>query len=301
MDKRMQLLGKIGTILADFIGIIVMLMALAFAFARENPIIFVVLATLVCPLWYKVVQKYWFKEKPAVSALVRFVILVGGYILLTQAIKWNPYNRCHESVAKEKFQQHFQDVNADNGYTFGEVGAIAEKEMWDYLKLTAPITYTDKSGEKKSQEITLYFDRVDGKFYENFDKLREYRKAYREEYKKNSFRDRQFFNDEELDARVEELNNYLVTNQYDAMKSKMDGELQKKITEEYWRGWQSTIVGLGAYQKQDLPTEKNWFVTDDENHVQTMEVKETLSFSQGKLNVRMVFRDDLTLITIEVK
>ena len=134
MDKRMQLLGKIGTILADFIGIIVMLMALAFAFARENPIIFVALAALVCPLWYKVVQKYWLREKPVVSALVRFTIIVGGYILLTQAIKWNPYNRCHTSVAREKFQQHFQDIHAESGYTFGEVGNIAEKEMGDNLK-----------------------------------------------------------------------------------------------------------------------------------------------------------------------
>lgn len=301
MDKRMQLLGKIGTILADFIGIIVMLMALAFAFARENPIIFVALAALVCPLWYKVVQKYWLREKPVVSALVRFTIIVGGYILLTQAIKWNPYNRCHTSVAREKFQQHFQDIHAESGYTFGEVGNIAEKEMWDYLKLTAPVSYQDKSGEKGSQEITLYFDRVDGKFYADFEKMREYRKSYRQEYKKNSFRDRQFFDDEKLDARVEELNNLLVTNQYDAMKSRMDGELQKKITEDYWRGWQNTIVALGTFEKQDLPVEKNWFVTDDENHTQTMEVKETLSFSQGKLSVRMVFRDDLTLLTIEVK
>ena len=300
MDKRMQLLGKIGTILADFVGIIVMLMALAFAFARENPVVFVVLAALVCPLWYKVVQKYWFREKPMVSALVRFVILVGGYILLTQAIKWNPYNRCHESVAKEKFQQHFEEVNADNGYTFGEVGTIAQKEMWDYLKLTAPVSYTDKSGEKGSQEIILYFDRVDGKFYENFEKMKEYRKAYRAEYKKNSFRNRQFFDEEQLDATVEELNNYLVSNQYDDMKAKMNEDLQNKISEDSWRDWQNTIAALGTYQKQDLPTEKNWYVTDDEDHIQTMEVKETLSFSQGKLNVRMVLQDDLTLTILEV-
>ena len=246
MDKRMQLLGKIGTILADFVGIIVMLMALAFAFARENPVVLVVLAALVCPLWYKVVQKYWFREKPMVSALVRFVILVGGYILLTQAIKWNPYNRCHESVAKEKFQQHFEEVNADNGYTFGEVGTIAQKEMWDYLKLTAPVSYTDKSGEKGSQEIILYFDRVDGKFYENFEKMKEYRKAYRAEYKKNSFRNRQFFDEEQLDATVEELNNYLVSNQYDDMKAKMNDDLQEKIPEESWRDWQNTIAALGC-------------------------------------------------------
>lgn len=300
MDKRMQLLGKIGTILADFVGIIVMLMAVAFAFARENPVIFVVLAALVCPLWYKVVQKAWLKEKPVVSAIIRAVIIIGGYLLLTQAIKWNPYNRCHDSVAREKFQQHFEEMNSEKGYQFGEVGDIAQKEMWDYLKLTAPVSYKDKSGTTASQDMTIYFDRVDGKFYKDFEAMKEYRKEYREEYKERNFRDRQFFDDEKLDAAVEEYNTYLVKNQYDALQGKMDTQLKGKVTETVWKGWQDKVAALGTFQKQETPVEKNWYVTEDENHIQTMEVKEVLDFAQGKLSVTMVFQDDLTLQSMEV-
>jgi hypothetical protein len=300
MDKRMQLLGKIGTILADFIGIIVMLMAVAFAFARENPAIFVVLAAFVCPLWYKVVQKSWLKEKPIVSVLIRAVIIIGGYFLLTQAIKWNPYNRCHESVAREKYQQHFEKTYADKGYKFGEVGEIAKKEMWDYLKLTAPVSYKDESGKDTTQDITLYFDRVDGKFYKDFAGMQEYRKSYREQYKERNFRDRQFFDDEKLDAAVTEYSTYLVEDQYDVLHGKMDGELQKKVTEKIWEGWRQKAASLGGFQKLETPVEKNWFVTDDENHIQTMEVKAVLSFAEGKLTVKMVFHDDLTLQSMEV-
>lgn len=301
MDKRMQFLGKIGTILADFVGIIVMLMALAFAFARENPVIFVVLAAVVCPLWYKVIQKYWFREKPVVSALVRAVILIGGYLLLTQAIKWNPYNRCHESVARDSFERRFEEINQDQGYTVGEVGDIEQKEMWDYMKLTAPVSYKDKEGKQESQEIVLYFDRLDGKFYKDFESLRKYRKEYREKYKTNSFRDRQFFDDEALEVRVQELNGYLTEGQYDAAKKLMDTELQGKVTEEVWKGWQDKTVALGTFQKQETPVEKNWSVTKDTDHVQTMEVKETLIFTGGKLSLRMVFHDDLTLQSMELQ
>lgn len=301
MDKRMQLLGKIGTILADFIGIIVMLMAVAFAFARENPVIFVVLAAIVCPLWYKVVQKSWLKEKPIVSVVLRAVILIGGYFLLTQAIKWNPYNRCHDSVAREKFQQHFEQTYSDKGYKFGEVGAITQKEMWDYLKLTAPVSYKDQSGKDASQDITLYFDRVDGKFYKDFEAMRKYRKDYRKEYKDRDFRDRQFFDDEKLDAAVAQYNTFLLKDQYDELLSKMDGDLKKKVTETVWKEWQDAAESLGEFQKQETPVEKNWYVTDDENHIQTMEVKEVLVFANGKRNVTMTFHDDLTLQKLEVK
>lgn len=301
MDKRMQLLGKIGTILADFIGIIVMLMALAFAFARENPVIFVALAALVCPLWYKVVQKSWLKEKPVVSAIIRAVIIIGGYLLLTQAIRWNPYNRCHDSVARERFQQQFEEINKDKGYQFGEVGDIAQKEMWDYLKLTAPVSYKDPSGTAGSQDMTLYFDRVDGKFYKDFEEMKEYRKEYREQYKERDFRDRQFFDEEKLDAVIGQYNAYLIKDQYDVLQGKMDTGLKGKVTEAVWKGWQDKISSLGEFQKQESPVEKNWFVTDDEDHIQTMEVKEILNFARGKLDITMVFHDDLTLQGMEVK
>lgn len=297
MDKRIQLLGKIGTILADFIGIIVMLMALAFAFARENPVLFVILAAVVCPLWYKVVQKYWLRERPVVSALIRAVILIAGYLLLTKAISWFPYNRCYDSVAKENFQKSFEEINKDAGYTFDEVGDITKKEMWDYMKLTAVVSYKDKDGQTGSQDMLLYFDRLDGKYYKDFDALKEYRQAYRKEYKSNSFRNRLFFNEEELDAKIEELNDHIVKNEYDAVRAVMDAGLADSVTEEVWRGWQETMASLGTFQKQETPTEKNWSVTDDEEHIQTMEVKETLVFSGGRVEVTMVFHDDLTLQT----
>lgn len=300
MDKRMMLLGKIGTILADFIGIVVMLMALAFAFARENPLLFVVVATVVCPLWYKVVKKHWLSERPVVSALVRGVILIGGYLLLTMAIRWNPYNRCYNSVAKETFQQRFDELNKEEGYTFEEVGDINKKEMWDYLKLTASVSYRDTEGVSGKQEIVLYFDRLDGRYYEDFAAMREYRVEYRKKYATNSFRNRLFFDEEQLDAKVEEINSCLVSGEHEEIKKQMDTELREKVTDEAWKGWSDVFASRGEYVGQEMPAEKNWSVTEDEEHVQTMEVKETLGFASGKVGVRMVFHDDLTLQVLEV-
>ncbi len=172
--------SKLVDLIVNFFSVIVMLYAVALAIAREVSWPFIVIAAVVCPLWIIAARKLFWQEKPIVSWCVRGVILIGCYVFLGVCIRHFPYNRCHPVVARDNFQKNFENNIRTDEMEYQGMEEISKKIVGDYMELTTIISYQMPDGTIQTREMTMYFDRLNGKYYGTKEEMDEYRKKIRE-------------------------------------------------------------------------------------------------------------------------
>lgn len=289
--------GKLVETFINFFSIVVMLFAFAFAVAREVSWPFIIIVALECPLWVILAKKFFWEDKPWVSWIVRGVILIGGYLALSICVSKLPYNRCYHSVAKQYFQENFESNFKKDGMSYVDTGDISTQVIGDYSKLTAVVSYTE-DGTQKDQTMTIYFDRFDGKYYKDFDDLKTYRVGYRKQYKTSDFRNRSFFDTEQVEQKTTAIVNCLATGTEDEFVQFFSEDAQENA-KKIWSDWEKAKQEQGVYQGESGRT-KDWKVANDADFTQTMVISTNLAFEKKTIAVKVVLDQDLWIGSMEI-
>ena len=172
--------GKLVDLILNFMSIIITLYAVALAMVREIAWPFIVIAAVVCPLWVILAKKLFWQDKQVMAWIIRGAIVLGGYVLLSVSVSYCRYNRCIPVVAEENFRTQFEEQTKDKKWEYVGLNEMSQNIKGDFTELTAVISYKDDKGAENTIEETLYFDRLNGRYYKSEANL----KAYREELKK---------------------------------------------------------------------------------------------------------------------
>ncbi len=185
-DRRVKLKknmrwSKLVDLLINFLSILIMLYAGAFAIAKEISWPFILIVAIECPFWIILARKLFWEDKPIVGWIVRGVVLIAGYVFLSISVQHCVYNRCFPSVAKDNFQSNFTENVKTDTMEYQDMGEIATEIKGDYTELKAVISYKNtEDGSTGTEEMTMYFDRLNGKYYESLDELEEYRQQVKD-------------------------------------------------------------------------------------------------------------------------
>ncbi len=178
--KKNMRWSRLVELLINFLSILVMVMAGAFAIAREISWPFILIAAVECPLWVIAAKKLFWEDKPVLGWIVRGALLVGGYVLLSVSTRFCVYNRCHPSVTQETFQKQFEEEK-ESGTEFQSLGEIESTIKGDYTELKTVAFYKNTGdGSAGERELTLYFDRRNGRYYGSVEDMEKYRQQVRD-------------------------------------------------------------------------------------------------------------------------
>ena len=172
--------SKLVDLILNFMSIIITLYAVALAMVREIAWPFIVIAAVVCPLWVILAKRLFWQDKQVLAWVVRGAIVLGGYVLLSVSVRYCRYNRCIPVVAEENFRNYFTEQNEEKKLEYVRMDGLSQNIMGDFTELTAVIVYKDSSSTENTTEMKLYFDRLNGRYYESEEKLKAYREQIRQ-------------------------------------------------------------------------------------------------------------------------
>lgn len=181
-----------------------------------------------------------------------------------------------------------------------DVTGIQKEQIADYYKIQAAINYKDTaSGEKKSQEMELYFDRFNGQYFANFDNLRQYRQHY---WNYEEGREMCMFEQDQVKETTTKLNQAFLSGDINAAKELAADSLKETLTEEQWNQWQAVITSAGTYSGAESPAEISLdYVTKDGKRTgQLLREKWTVTMSDGTFTVEAVLGEDLLFQSIQL-
>lgn len=258
---------------------------------REHTWMGMILAVLICPGTYYVLRRKFRASHPIWLGVFRGITLGFAPIAMGFILMMNPYYRCFDfsvtSQAKEYFNEHIRTDQIE----YRSVSSIQKPEHADYRIVTAMIEYEDRQTKQKMhQEVTLYFDRINGDYFNSFEEMRQYRREHAEEYLLEAFH----FDELALNDRVEKIVDYFIQNDYAGIQQILEEGCKEEVTEPKWAGWNQELSSLGSYRKTVMMT-PSWQVGDDAVHTQTMDVTMTLQFVSGTADLTMTLNEDLKL------
>lgn len=179
--KKNMRWSRLVELIINFMSIIIMVMAAAFAVAREISWPFVIIVALECPLWVILAKKFFWEDKPFIAWGVRGALLIIGYVLLSVSVQKCVYNRCHMSVTRQNIQKEFEDKIKDDSMEYQDMGEVSKEIRGDYTELTAVVSYKNLSDSSTgNQEVTLIFDRLNGRYYESVEDMESYRQQIKD-------------------------------------------------------------------------------------------------------------------------
>lgn len=292
MGKKF-IIDKIMSGLVGIFSAVVMMFAIMFAMVRETIWPFITVAALTCPLWHWLLRKYILKEKLLPLWLIRGGAVMAGCILLVLSNRWFPYYTCIDTMIEDRMNTQYEELIKTDTTEFASVTGIQKEQIADYYKIQAVINYKDTaSGEKKSQDMELYFDRFNGQYFANFDNLRKYRQHY---WNYEEGREMCMFEKDKVNEATTKLNQAFLAGDIKAAKDLAADSLKQTLTEEQWKQWQKTIRSAGTYSGGESPAEISLdYVTKDGKRTgQLLREKWTVPMSDGSFTVEAVLGEDL--------
>lgn len=299
MGKKF-IIDKIMSGLVGIFSSVVMLFAIMFAMVRETIWPFITVAALTCPLWHWLLRKYILKEKLLALWLIRGGAVMAGCILLVFSNRWFPYYKCMDAMIEDRMNTQYEEQIKTDTTELTDVTDIHKEQVADYYKIKAVINYNDTgSGEKKSREMELYFDRFNGQYFANFDNLRKYRQHY---WNYEEGREMCMFEQDEVNEATTKLNQAFLAGDFNAAKELMADSMKESLTEEKWRQWQETVASAGTYSGEDSPAEISVdYVTENGKRTgQLLRETWTVKMSDGNFTVAAVLGEDLLFSDIQV-
>lgn len=292
MGKKF-IIDKIMSGLVGIFSAVVMMFAIMFAMVRETIWPFITVAALTCPLWHWLLRKYILKEKLLPLWLIRGGAVMAGCILLVLSNRWFPYYTCIDTMIEDRMNTQYEELIKTDTTEFVGVTGIQKEQIADYYKIQAVINYKDTaSGEKKSQDMELYFDRFNGQYFANFDNLRKYRQHY---WNYEEGREMCMFEKDKVNEATTKLNQAFLAGDIKVAKELAADSLKQTLTEEQWKQWQKTIRSAGTYSGGESPAEISLdYVTKDGKRTgQLLREKWTVPMSDGSFTVEAVLGEDL--------
>lgn len=299
MGKKF-IIDKIMSGLVGIFSAVVMMFAIMFAMVRETIWPFITVAALTCPLWHWLLRKYILKDKLLPLWLIRGGAVMAGCILLSFSNRWFPYYTCMDAMIEDRMNTQYEELIKTDTTEFVSVTGIQKEQIADYYKIQAVINYKDTaSGEKKSQDTELYFDRFNGQYFANFDNMRKYRQHYWN-YEEN--REMCMFEQDKVNETTTKLNQALLAGNINAAKELAADSLKQMLTEEQWRQWQDVITSAGTYSGAESPAEisLDYVMKDGKRTGQLLREKWTVTMSEGSFTVEAVIGEDLLFQSIQL-
>lgn len=258
---------------------------------REHTWMGMILAVLICPGTYYVLRRKFRASHPVRLGVFRGITLGFAPIAMGCIFMMNPYYRCFDfsvtSQAKEYFNEHIRTDQIE----YRSVSSIQKPEHADYRIVTAMIEYEDRQTKQKMhQEVTLYFDRINGEYFNSFEEMRQYRREHAEEYLLEPLH----FEELALNDRIEEIADYFIKNDYAGIQQIFGDGCKEEVTEPKWAGWNQELSSLGSYLKT-VSMIPSWRVEEDAVHTQTMDITMTMQFVSGTAELTMTLNEDLKL------
>lgn len=287
---------KIGNVILNVYGFMLFFMCIYIAVRRENSIPAVILAMIVCPCSYWFLRKKWGEHRRAIVWLVRGVVAGLGPIALGFVVMAAPYIRCFDfsisSQAKEYFEKHIKTDEIE----YKEVSAIQKPEYRDYREVTATVNYEDrKTGQTMQKDVTMYFDRIEGMYFNTFEEMRQYRREHADSF----VFELSHFEQKTFNGRVFEVIDYFTENDYEGILSVLGEECKASVTRKKWEEWQGKLSPLGAC-KQVEDTASTLKVAGDKFHTQAITVVVTVQFAEGTADIKMTLNEELMVTELEV-
>lgn len=294
----------IDKLMSGLIGIfstVIMLFAIMFAMVRENIWPFLVVAALTCPLWHWLLRKYILKDKLLVLWSIRGGAILVGCVLLSLSNRWFPYYKCMDLMIQDRMSTQYENTIKTDTTEFIDVTGIQKELVADYYKIQAVINYQDKkAGEKKSQNMTLYFDRFSGQYFANFDNMRKYREhswGYEEGIEMC------MFEQERVNEITTKLNQALLAGDFEAAQELMSPGLKKTVTKEQWKQWQAVIAAkrdLASMEKSAAEISLDYEMENGKRTGQLLKESWTVKMTGGEFSVEAVLGEDLRFRSIQV-
>lgn len=300
MEKKF-LVDKIMSGLVGIFSAVVMMFAIMFAIVRETNWCFLLVAGLTCPLWHWLLRKYILKDKLLVLWLIRGGAVLIGCILLSFSNRWFPYYTCMDVMIQDRMSTQYENTIKTDSTEFIDATDIEKEMVADYYKVSASVNYMDKaSNEKKSKEITLYFDRFSGQFFANFENMRKYRQH---SWGYEDGREMCMFEQDMVNETTTKFSQALLSGDLETARSVMSDSMKKTLTKELWQQWQDLVVSRGSLVSKDaFSTEISLdYIMEGEKRTGQLLVETwTAKMSNGTIKVKAVLGEDLLFQNIQV-
>lgn len=294
------IIDKIMSGLVGIFSAVVMFFAIMFAMVRETMWPFLVVAALTCPLWHWLLRKFILKEKLLLLWLIRGGAVLAGCVLLSFANRYFPFYTCMDVMIEDRMKTQYEETIKTDHTELVDVTGIQKELVADYYKVQASVNYKDvQSGEKKSEEITLYFDRYNGQYFANFDNMRKYRQHY---WNYEEGKDLCMFEQEQVNEVTTRFRESLLADDYDSAGKLMSDSLKKNVTEEKWNEWQDLFAIKGEYVPQDSPAtlSLDYATEGGKRTEQLLRISWKIVFTGGEVTVNTVMGEDLKFREAEV-
>lgn len=304
MGKKF-IIDKIMSGLVGIFSTVVMLFAIMFAIVRETRWPFLIVAALTCPLWHWLLRKYILKDKLLPLWLIRGGAILAGCIFFVYASAWFPFYSCMDVMIEDRMKTQYEEIIKTETTEFVDVTGIEKELVADYYKIKASVNYKDtKTGEKKSEEVGLYFDRYKGQYFANFENMRKYRQHYWD-YAEGT--DISMFEQDQVNDTMTKFGQCLRAGDFDATKKMMCDALKHTITKEQWKQWQTLLADKGEFMSVKSPAsisldyETEDGTADGKRIGQLLNVSWVLELSQGEVTINAVIGEDLLFRKIEIQ
>ncbi len=289
---------KIGNGVLNVCGFLLCINSLGFAIVSDTAIPFILSAILGCPVIYWYIRRKAGMERCKRLWAIRAGLLFASGFVWFLSIGFFPYARCYNFLVKQEARMYYDQKIAVEGSEFQEVRSITKQEMGDYLKIYVTMVYVDgESAKKMEQELILYFDRFNGKYYNDFDAMVGYRNQHPEEY---IGRITMNYEEAKVNEKVEELIQFYVENDFASWQMRADEALLQQVTVEDWKVWQEKQSDIGVYKRV---ADQNWGteLTEDRKKVDVLTVSVVLQYETGTVTLHVALGEDLQMKEFEVK
>lgn len=285
------LIDKIMSILVGTFSLVVMIFAVMYAMVRENMWPFIIVAGLTCPLWHWLLRKFILKDNPKVYWIIRGSAVFLGCVIISYGISHYPYYNCLDMMVKDRISTQYEETIKNDNTEYVDATVLQKEQHGDYYKVQGNANYKE-NGEAKSQTITLYFDRMNGQYFANFDNMRKYRQHY---WDYDEDKDLCMIEQDSVNEKTTELVRCFTDNDYDAAKQIMSDDLIKEVTKDKWQEWQKIFKAKGTFTAIESQTNEtvSYEEKDGKRTGQLLPVELVLQFSGGNVTVNTVIGEDL--------
>lgn len=293
----MKKITKIGNVILYMYASFLFITAITIVIRFDNTWVGMALAVLVCPGTYYLLHKKFGANHRIMVLAFRGVTLGIGLIALILTYLANPFYRCLDFSVVNQAEEYFNTNIGTDQMEYKSVSSIKKPEHGDYRIVTAMVEYEDRhTKQTMQQEIRWYFDRLVGRYFNSFEEMRQYRREHAEDYLIPPLH----FEEEQLNARIIEIADYVRENDYTGIQQILEEECKQEVTEPRWAGWNQELSSLGGYQKVENMTFSGR-IEEDEEQLQTIGLEVVLRYVSGRARVQMTVNENLKLERLSVE
>jgi hypothetical protein len=176
------IIDKIMSGLVGIFSTVIMLFAIMLSMVREAMWPFLVVTALTCPLWHWLLRKFILKDHLVKLWIIRGTAVLAGCIFLVFANSRFKYYKCYDIMISDRVSTQYEETIKTDTTELIDITDIKKEQVTDYYKVQGTVNYKDtESGEKKSQDVILYFDRNNGQYFASLENMQEYRRKSQSE------------------------------------------------------------------------------------------------------------------------